>query len=558
MSIAHESSTTTDLDAAVDALRSGATALVGMSIDQRLDLVKQCIDGVGSVARDWVEAACDAKRISANSPARSEEVATGPLATLRFLQLLAQTLKDVQAGGTPKLPDAVKHEHGQCRVPVFPTKQLYDSLFFRPLTVETWLDRRVEPDSVSAEATARFLGSGRRPEVIVVLGAGNVAAIPATDALTKIFIENSAVALKMNPINDYLGSFFEAAFQPLLDANVLRLAYGGIEPGQHLIAHEATTGVHITGSIHSHDNIVWGADAEREQRREQNRPVLAKSITSELGNVSPWAVVPGNYSAAELRAQAETIACSIANNVSFNCVATKLILTCRSWPQRQQLLDLVDDILSATPRRYAYYPGAAERYQRFSGRQPEDADRLPYTLLRDIDPAETPYLLCDESFTPVCAELTIAADSDVDFLNQAVELMNDQVWGTLAATLTVPADFADKQAALLDESLRRLRYGTIGINQWAAFSFALMSPPWGGHPSTHLQAAQSGIGFVHNTYLLDHPEKSILRAPLRTSPKPIWDSTHRHPERVTWDLLKLYQRPSLLRLPAVTWSALTG
>jgi hypothetical protein len=167
-------------------------------------------------------------------------------------------------------------------------------------------------------------------------------------------------------------------------------------------------------------------------------------------------------------------------------------------------------------------------------------------------------LLKEESFAPVCVELSLDASSEIEFLNQAADVMNAQIWGTLAASFTVTDNFQLAHADAMDAALRKLRYGTIGINQWPALSFALMSPPWGGHPSSNLQDAQSGIGFVHNTYLLDDPEKTVLRAPLRVKPKPIWNSTHRHPETVTWDLLDLYRSPSLWKLPKLFASSFTG
>lgn len=36
------------------------------------------------------------------------------------------------------------------------------------------------------------------------------------------------------------------------------------------------------------------------------------------------------------------------------------------------------------------------------------------------------------------------------------------------------------------------------------------------------KARESGVGFVHNTLLLDHPEKSCLSFPWRVAPKPVW------------------------------------
>jgi hypothetical protein len=558
LSIAHEPSSTADIDESLTQLGKGATALRTMSVRQRIDLIGRCIEGVGSVARDWVEAACDAKRIPKDSPARTEEVTAGPLATIRFLQLVAKTFKDIDEYGSPQLPGKISRVAGQCRVPVFPTPLLYDSLLFRPMTAETWLQPDVQADSVSSASTARLVGANRKSKLVAVLGAGNVSSIPATDALTKIFLENDVVALKMNPVNDYLGPIFQKGLAPLLESRLLQLAYGGIETGKRLIESDRTDSVHITGSIQSHDHIVWGMEEDREQRRAENRPVLDKAITSELGNVSPWAVIPGRYTDSELRSQAETIATSIVNNVSFNCIATKVILTCRDWPQREQFHQILSELLDSIPERHAYYPGAGDRFAKFSGRPVDNAEKLPWTLLRDINPDDAPYLLKEESFAPVCVELSLDASSEIEFLNQAADVMNAQIWGTLAASFTVTDSFQLAHADAMDAALRKLRYGTIGINQWPALSFALMSPPWGGHPSSNLQDAQSGIGFVHNTYLLDNPEKTVLRAPLRVKPKPIWNSTHRHPETVTWDLLDLYRSPSLWKLPKLFASSFTG
>lgn len=529
-----------------------------MSIRDRIGLIEQCIEGIGSIAREWVEAACDAKKIPRTSPARTEEVTAGPLATVRFLQLVAQTYKDFERYGSPRLPGTVHRVADQCRIQVFPTPLLYDSLLFRPMTAETWLHPDVQADAVSSASTTKLFGEKRDPQIVAVLGAGNVSSIPATDALTKIFIEDNVVALKMNPVNEYLGPIFEKGLTPLFQANLLQLVYGAVDAGKHLIENSQTSSVHITGSIASHDNIVWGTGEDREQRRRENRPVLNKTITSELGNVSPWAVLPGRYTDAELRSQVELIATSITNNVSFNCIGTKVILTSRNWPQRSQFHQLLDDLLHSIPQRYAYYPGAAERFAKFSGCEVKNVDQLPWTLLKDINPQEAPYLLQEESFTPVCAELVLDADSELSFLQQSVDVMNDQIWGTLAASLTVTDAFQQSHADAVDAALQRLRFGTIGINQWTALSFALMSPPWGGYPSSNLQDAQSGIGFVHNTYLLDRPQKTILRGPLQTKPKPIWNSTHRHPERVTWDLFDLYRSPSLLKLPKLSLSSFTG
>ena len=426
------------------------------------------------------------------------------------------------------------------------------------MKAETWLHPSVTEKNMFSAAEQNSSTELESASVAVVLGAGNVSSIPATDMLSKILIENFSVILKMNPVNDYLTPYFETAFKPLIESNLLRIVQGGRDVGEQLIDHPIAHSIHVTGSEQTHDCIVWGQGEEAEKNKLSNEPRLKKNITSELGNVSPWAIIPGHYSRAELRAQAETIASSIVNNASFNCIATKLIVTSRQWHQRTQFLALLDSILATIPPRYAYYPGAADRFERFSGDHPANPDFLPWTLKHNIDPEATPHLLGEESFTCVCGELVLDSHDEIDFLKQVSEVFNQKIWGTLAASLTVPTAFRRKHSAALDETLRTLRYGTIGINQWTAVSFALMSPPWGGFPDASLQNIQSGLGFVHNTFLLNRPEKTILQSPLRMHPKPIWYSTHRQPEKVSWDLLDLYMRPSALRLPKILWHACTG
>lgn len=51
--------------------------------------------------------------------------------------------------------------------------------------------------------------------------------------------------------------------------------------------------VHITGGIHTHDALVWGADPVlREQNRAAGTPVLKAKMVSELGAITPYIVVP--------------------------------------------------------------------------------------------------------------------------------------------------------------------------------------------------------------------------------------------------------------------------
>ncbi len=548
-----------EVDAAIAELHMGAKRLADSTIEERIALAQQCIDGVIALAAQWCSASCDAKRIGDSAAGRAEELLAGPIATLRFLHLTVQTLRDIKRDGTPRLPCAVRTVDGQARARVFPTQRLYDSLAFMGLRAECWLQADVNESSVFGDTPDRLLRKTTvQPRVDVVLGAGNVAAIPVTDALTKIFHEDRAVLLKMNPVNEYLGPIFAEALRPLLDAGWLRIIYGDGSVGSYAIHHPKTQAVHITGSAESHESIVWGSDPdERDQRKADQQPLLTKPITSELGNVTPWIIVPGKYTRSQLQSQVESVAASIINNGSFNCVATKIIITSRHWSQRKLFLSLLQEILDNTPPRYGYYPGCAKRHQQFSGSDQANGDsRLPWVLKTDIDEETEPAMFQRESFTCVVGEKAIETEDPTAFLHEAVDFVNNQVTGTLAANLTVPNEFAKQHSAELDLALKNLRYGTIGVNQWCALGFAWMSTPWGGYPGATLEDIQSGVGTVHNTYLLNKPEKTIIYGKLKLFPKPLWFSTHRSPDKVAAELLNLYSQPTLTKLPKLFVTAL--
>jgi aldehyde dehydrogenase (NAD(P)+) len=64
----------------------------------------------------------------------------------------------------------------------------------------------------------------------------------------------------------------------------------------------------MTGSAATHDAIVFGTGTEGTGRKKAGTPLLDKPATSELGGVSPTIVLPGGWSEADLRYQAEHIA----------------------------------------------------------------------------------------------------------------------------------------------------------------------------------------------------------------------------------------------------------
>ena len=105
---------------------------------------------------------------------------------------------------------------------------------------------------------ARFY---RQPDhdgrVVLVLGAGNIAAIAPMDVITKMFNEGKVVLVKIKPVNAYLGPYIEEAFAEAIRQKFLAVVYGGADEGRYLVYHRDIDEVHITGSDKTHDNIVW-------------------------------------------------------------------------------------------------------------------------------------------------------------------------------------------------------------------------------------------------------------------------------------------------------------
>jgi acyl-CoA reductase-like NAD-dependent aldehyde dehydrogenase len=556
-----------EIDRACTDLQAATNTWAATGLAERIDFAQRCLDGAAELSADWVAAACRAKGIEADSPLAGEEVASGPLAVIRYLRLLVGTLQSLAQTGSIRLPAAPREgPSGQLQIPVLPCVGVFDAVLFRGFTANVWMQSHVTRDNLREHVAAYYCDQAERSAgVSLVLGAGNVSSIAACDAFYKLFHEGRVVLLKMNPVNDYLGEIYARAFRPLIHRGFLRIIYGGAEAGAYAAEHPTIDDVHITGSIHSHESIVWGADpAERERRKVARDPLLKKPISSELGNVTPWIVVPGPYTARELDFQAENLAASIVNNASFNCIATKLIITHRDWPLRQQFLDKVQAILDRIPPRAAYYPGAHDRYRRFAGDEPayevQNGAALPWAIVRDVSLDDDALFFREESFVCIAAETALEAASAEDFLDAAPDFCNERVFGTLGVTLVVHPKFrrAAGNETRLWRAVERLRYGTVAINHWSALGYAVMSAPWGGYPGGTLADPASGIGWVHNTFMLDGVEKTVLEGPITVWPKPFWFPTNRAADRIGWQVLDLYHRPSAFKLPRLFWTALRG
>ncbi len=562
----HRQSTDKELEEAPKVLKDHARAFARAKPGEKARLLRATMRRVAEVAEKWAEIGNHARGAKPGSP---EEWFSGPVPTLRNLRLLAEQMEAIEQSGEPHLKQSQLRTRpdGRVEVEVYPADPIDAALIGGVRLHELMQEGMTEADVRTRQAS---FYKQKDPEggVSLILGAGNVSSIPPMDALYKSFAEGYVCLVKMNPVNEWVGPILEDAFRPFIEAGYLRIVYGGGPVGSELVAHPAIEDIHITGSNHTHDLIVWGPPGpERDRRMAANDPVLKKRITSELGNVSPVCILPTRYSDKELDFVARHVAAMVAHNASFNCNAAKLLITSAGWPQRDEFFSQLTRRLSEIPSRVAYYPGAHDRYRRLTeGRELQTfgeatETKIAWTLIRGVDAkAKDDIIFSNEPFCGLISETTLEEKDPEAFLDEAVRFMNDTLWGTLNAMIVVSAEGERRPeiSKALDRAILALRYGTVSINQFPGVAYGTVSPAWGGHPSATLANIQSGLGWVHNTYLLEGVEKTVLRAPVVLFPKPLWFPDHRAGAQVGRKVIQLELSPSWFKVPGIAMSALTA
>jgi hypothetical protein len=552
------------LDEAVGRVREGAARLLKLSLDERVALARSMQVGYLSIARESVHAACAAKGIAVGTPLEGEEWTLGPWMVVRHLRLVQQALLSLKHTGNTALGERGRTADGRLTAQVFPAGSI-DGTLFKGVRVDVHLKEGITEERLEASRARFYKGRVHDGRVVLVLGGGNVNAIPSQDVISKIFNEGKACILKLNPVNAYLGPYLERAYADAIRNGYLAVVYGGAEEGGYLVAHAGVDEIHITGSDRTYDLMVWGpAGAEREARKRDNRPVMTKPVTAELGGVAPVIVVPGPYSDKELNFQAEDVASGLTCNASFDCNANRVVVLPRGWAQRDQFLAALEAALARAPDRVAYYPGASERFERFTGGRSgarfggKAEGSLPWTLIAGLEPAATAEpLFSEESFAPIIVQTDVGSADPVEFLDAAVDFANTRLWGTLSAGLVVhPSTMkAAATAAAVERAIGRLRYGVVTMNAWSGLLFAFGTPPWGAHPSSTPTDIQSGTGWVHNTPMLEDIEKAVMRHPLTVTPKPAYSLSHRSAHQLMPRMTALEEQSSWMKVPGVLAAA---
>ena len=565
------------LDADLRTLADNRARWVATSVAERIAILSEIKEALMPVSEAWAETASRKKGIAQGSPLEGEEWLSGPYTVMGYCNQMMVTLSQMQdkqyLNSIPKrqLPN------GQVVARVLP-HSLWDHLLLSGVKVDIWMQPSVTPANLAHNTAGVYDPASplhKTPKLALVLGAGNIASIAPLDVFQKLFSENEVVMLKMNPVNDYLIDFLTPALKPLIDRGVLRIVRGGTDVGQYLCNHALVESIHITGAGASHDAIVWGSGPEGQANKAANTPQNSRTITSELGAVCPTIVVPGPWSAADIQFQSEQVATQKLHNSGFNCVACQVLVVPRDWDQKAAFVGALERTLAASEARGLYYPGAKERLAGFSANNPS-AKPLHRkggedVLVATLDSSSSTAAKAIEVFAPALNVTEIAGTDPEAFLKEAIKFANEQLYGTLGANIVIhPHTIARIGRARLEEILVELRYGTIAINAWTGVGFLTAQASWGAFPGHTLQDVQSGIGVVHNTFLFDKPQRTVVEAPFKPFPRnllsgsftllprPPWFITNRNGGILGRLLVAFQYRPSLLKMPRIFLNALLG
>ena len=548
-----------DMESALDTLSAHAEEWRGLSMKEKGEMIQACLKTTSEVSEELATACATHK--GTYGLGIGEEL----LSLIAPLSVMSELAHVLQSDTMPR-PNNIRRVGNQWVADVFPNG--YDALMFGGVRAELWISPH------HGVTQAKFIEEAETetdPGVVLVLGAGNQVVLSILDILHVLVAQSRTVICKLNPVLEYTGIYLRKALKPLVDAGYVEFVYGGANEGAFIANHPCIKSVHLSGSHHTFDQLVW------QGKEKVGKPPFEKTVTAELGCVSPCIVVPGDWTPEEIEYHAKTVVQGVVHNCGHNCLKTEVLVTDRSWKQREEFLDAVRRILNSMPKRTAYYPGSGEKIKNFKHMFPdaeefgrdaatETQDKLPHfpwTFKTGLKPDEA--AVSQENWCGVLQEVAIETDrpkSVPQFLEESLDFVNTKCWGTLSCVVLAKPSTQKKYAGEFEDFIAKLEYGSICINIPSLMGFGITRSCWGAYGERPMEEAVLDIGSgnckVHNTLLLDHVQKGVVHGPWRFHPYPFWFPDHHNLEAVAKKTLKYFEKKSMGTMLQVIPAALKG
>lgn len=233
--------------------------------------------------------------------------------------------------------------------------------------------------------------------------------------------------------------------------------------------------------------------------------------------MSPYIIVPGNWTEVELNHQAHLLVAAKMTNGGADVSSPQVVIVDEGWPQRKAFLDRVREVFSSSPSIPVYYPGTAERVQKAKETHPL-FEEFEKDLPENTSPVFIPnastdsHLLKEEVFGPVLIEVALDTHGDPkEFLQRVVPFVNENLFGSLSCSLFIDPRTERKEKEELMEAVAKLEYGAIGINELGGTVFFQGPLSWGAFPKHSPKDIQSGKGILGNHRMFRNVQKSVMR-----------------------------------------------
>ena len=216
-------------------------------------------------------------------------------------------------------------------------------------------------------------------------------------------------------------------------------------------------------------------------------------------------------------------------------------------------IDKMNQLFARVKPGKAYYPGSEQKIREAIQTYKNayifgdfSEGHTPWVFAPNLNAEDNPACFHQEIFASFYAGTALAAKDIADFMTQAVEFCNHQLWGTLGVMIVIhPESLKSPEIkAAFDRALATLRYGTIGVNINPVTGYSLRRLAWGGYPGSTYANVQSGIGFVNNTLMFDKIQKSVVYGPFYSSRKPLYFPTAKNKIKMAKALLNYQKSPS--------------
>ena len=422
---------------------------------------------------------------------------------------------------------------------------------------------------VSQGKTLEKVENETEPGVGLVLGAGNQFPLTVLDILHVLVMQSRVVMCKMNPVNEYMGPVLRKALGPLTEAGFVDFVYGSSNQGKYLVEHQLVKCIHLTGSASTFDAIVWGG-----QQDKTGTPPCEKEVCAELGCVTPYIVVPGEWTEEEINYHALNTVSGLVNNAGHNCLAPEVIVTDKTWPQREAFLDAIRRNLDIAYCRTSYYPGSDTKFRDFEqffpdcesyGKQaslPEGIENGSHHTWKFQAGLTTENCrISQENWCGVLQEVALEPGSIEDYFIDAATFVNERCWGTLSCSVLVNDAIPKEHKDAWQNFISALRYGSICVNVPGMVGFGLTKLAWGAW-GDDLEDKRANIGSgntkVHNSGFFDNVQKSVLYAPCCISPTPYWFVSNKNCEDVATAALRFFSNMNILSMARLVQTALRG